>query len=241
MLDTKNTTTPTAIRPELEALSPRLQRLPVDDRGYPVPWFVAWVDGKPEFRAMDGAKWLLAVRERRCWVCGDRLGAYMTFVIGPMCGINRTTAEPGCHLDCAEWSARNCPFLSRPQMVRREDDFLNNEHLVEESAGTAITRNPGVALLWTTKQFHVFNDGQGKPLIHLGDPTAVRWYAEGRPATRAEVLQSVDSGFPALLSIAEEQDRKEGCGAVKALQQYRARFEQFLPAGAYEPPEWPGR
>jgi hypothetical protein len=48
--------------------------LPVDERGFPVPWFVAWFDGKPEFRAMDGLKWIRAVREHLCWVCGGRLG-----------------------------------------------------------------------------------------------------------------------------------------------------------------------
>jgi hypothetical protein len=66
-----------------------------------VPWFVAWFDGKPEFRAMDGLKWIRAVREHLCWVCGGRLGVWQTFVLGPMCGINRTTVEPPCHLECA--------------------------------------------------------------------------------------------------------------------------------------------
>ena len=41
------------LRAELEALPARLHFLPVDERGYPVPWFVAWRDGKPEFRAME--------------------------------------------------------------------------------------------------------------------------------------------------------------------------------------------
>src|SRR5690242_2247182 len=114
------------LRPELEQPLPdRIARLPLDERGYPVPWFVDWVDGKPEFRAMDPAKWKRAVKERLCWVCGDRLGVLLVFPIGPMCGINRTTAEPPSHRDCALWSVRNCPFLSRPHMVRREDALIN--------------------------------------------------------------------------------------------------------------------
>jgi hypothetical protein len=44
------------LKPTLESLPVRLQGLPIDERGYPVPWFVAWENGKPEFRAMDPLK-----------------------------------------------------------------------------------------------------------------------------------------------------------------------------------------
>lgn len=225
--------TPT-IRPELEALPARLRTLPLDERGYPVPWFVAWENGKPEFRAMDGAKWVRAVRERLCWVCGDPLGAYMTFVIGPMCGLNRTTAEPACHRECAEWSARNCPFLSRPHMVRREDERFNAA-THDNSPGCPILRNPGVTLLWTTKSFQLFPDGKGKHLIRIGEATSLQWFAEGRAATRAEVEASVTSGLPALQSMAEEQDREEPfAGAVAALARMTERFKRLWPTATGE-------
>lgn len=233
----------TMLRPELGTLPPRLQRLPVDERGYPVPWFVAWVKrgtmesvpsetpgAIPEFRAMDQHKWVRAIREDRCWVCGDILGAYKTFVIGPMCGINRTTTEPPCHLDCAKWSAANCPFLSRPQMVRRDNDGLL-ARTIANVAGEPITRNPGVTLLWTTKRFQVWPDDQSKPLIAVGAPTAVRWYAEGRPATRAEVEASVESGYPLLAKVALDQDREEGgTGARDELDRRRQWLEARYPS-----------
>jgi hypothetical protein len=106
----------------------RIRNLPVDERGYPVPWFVDWIDGKPEFRAMDGRKFDRCINEKLCWVCGERLKKHVAFVIGPMCTITRTSAEPPSHLDCAEWSVKACPFLSKPQMKRREDDLINNEN-----------------------------------------------------------------------------------------------------------------
>ena len=99
------TSTPT-YRPELnvDTMPDRIRRLPVF-RGYPVPWFVAWLEnGEPEFRAMDRAKWSRAIKDGLCWVCGERLGAHRVFVIGPMCGVNKTTSEPPCHAECAEWS-----------------------------------------------------------------------------------------------------------------------------------------
>jgi hypothetical protein len=189
---------------------------------------------------MDSDKWSLAIRERRCWVCGDALGKYLTFVLGSMCGVNRTTQEPPCHLDCAEWSARNCPFLSRPNMVRREVD-QTNPHLAAlnmNPAGNAIDRNPGVTLLWTTRTYCVFqvdgsipgsNPGQ---LIRIGDPVAIRAYRDGRVATRAEIEESTNSGLPKLLEVAEWQ----GDDAIRELEKSRAAFsrtlDQFVPMGA---------
>jgi len=37
----------TALRESLPSLPLAMRGLPRDHRGYPVPWFVAWVDGKP--------------------------------------------------------------------------------------------------------------------------------------------------------------------------------------------------
>lgn len=206
-----------------EPLPSRMQSLPVDERGYVVPWFVEWIDGKPEFRAMSGEKWLRAVREKLCWVCGERLGRYMTFVAGPMCGINRTSSEPPSHLECAQWSARNCPFLSNPEMIRRVDETIGAD--MSNVAGFAITRNPGVTMLWTTNTYSVFNDGHDKPLITFGEPTSVEWYACGRIATREQVMASIDSGLPALVAVAQKQD-----GAMKFLDEARQRFQKLIPA-----------
>jgi hypothetical protein len=213
------------IRPELEQLPERMRSLPMDERGYPVPWFVAWVDGKPEFRAMDTKKFIRALREKLCWVCGHRLGVNVCFVAGPMCGINRTNSEPPSHLDCARWSAVNCPFLSKPRMVRREDDVMDNAGFREKAAGLAITRNPGVAMLWITRQYEVFNDGTGKPLLQMGEPESVEWYASGRIATRAEVQESIDTGLPSLEAVARTQE-----GALPFLERAVQRFQKYLPA-----------
>lgn len=209
------------LRPELEALTDRLWSLP-RHRGYPVPWFVAWVDGVPEFRAADGRKWRQAIDDRLCWVCGQTLGRYLTFVLGPMCGINRTTAEPPCHRDCAQWSARNCPFLSRPEMVRREKDAPQGE-----MPGIALTHNPGVTLLWTTRQYGLFRDGLGGTLIRIGDPTAdgIEWWHRGKPATRDQVCAAIDLGLPKLRAIARGESPEAMANLDKAL----ARFLPLVP------------
>lgn len=218
------TTTP--LRAGLEPLTARLQGLPIDARGYPVPWFVAWFDapdgvGKvPDFRVVDTEKFRRAIRERRCWVCGDPLGKWLAFPIGPMCAITRTTSEPPSHLECAEWSIRNCPFIVNPSRTRNTATVPIGG---KEPAGFGLTRNPGVTALWLTRTFDACRAPVGNQgwLITVGDPERVTWWREGRRATSEEVEASVSSGFPALLALA----RQEGAFAVDALgQQYqRAR------------------
>lgn len=194
--DIRDTEKTMQLRPELEPLPIRMHSLPID-RGYPVPWFVEWVTKEglpvPEFRAMSPVKWVKAVKQRLCWVCGHRMGANLAFLIGPMCGITRTTSEPANHRECAVWSARNCPFLSRPHAERREPDV---PYL--EPAGFMIKRNPGVSLVWVTKGYKIFNDGKNQPLIEVGDPEEILFYSEGKPASYDQIRESVETGLPFL-------------------------------------------
>lgn len=224
-------------RPELEAMPPRIAKLPLDKRGYPVPWFVAWQNGEPEFRAMDGQKFARAVRERLCWVCGEPLGVHMTFPIGPMCALNRTIGEPPSHHECASWSARNCPFLSRPHMVRREDEAINNELLAEQSGGASLARNPGAICLWTTRSFRIFKSTGGASgyLIEIGEPERVEWFAQGRPATRAEAVASIESGLPTLEAMCDQEDVTRQPEARAELARRRLAVESLLPVDAVDP------
>ena len=208
------------MRPELTPLPVRMQRLPLDQRGYPIPRFVSTLeDGTRDFRIMDRGHWIRCVSQDRCWVCDAILGAYLAFVAGPMCGINRISSEPPCHRECAEWSAMNCPFLARPHMVRREDELTDQCH----SAGVMIKRNPGVAMVWITKGYKLIHDPGGEALIRVGEPYEVLWYAAGRAATRAEVEASIESGFPTLLEMCESE------AEVRHLQREREKFTEWLP------------
>lgn len=199
-----------------------IRALPIDPvRRVPVPWFVSWIDGKPEFRAMDGRKFDLALKERRCWVCGGRLDNRATYVIGPMCAVNRVSSEPPCHPACAGYSAQACPFLSRPGMVRRTAGMPEGG----ETAGVPIDRNPGVTCLWTgrTPGARPFDAGNGI-LFRLFEPIKVAWWREGRTATRQEVEDSVVSGLPILYRMAEAQ----GPEAVAHLERLRAEAQPLF-------------
>jgi len=200
-----------------------IARLPRNKANYPVPWFVWWNDeGVPDFRVVKPGAVPQALALRLCWICGHAFlpRENRAFTIGPMCAVNRISAEPPSHYGCAVFAATRCPFLIRPQMTRRE------RHMPAEAvppAGFSIRRNPGVALVWVTvhKGWHAFRDGDGGILFDVGEPRRVRWYAEGRAATRAEVLASIESGLPLLLDAA-------GAGGAEAVNELEAMRQRAL-------------
>ena len=207
----------------------RMQDLPRDHVGRPVPWFV-WFDGdgKPDFRVVGPGKLESALRASRCWVCGYGFagGEDRAWLIGPMCAVNLVTAEPPSHLDCATWSARNCPFLATPNMVRRDRHMPEG---AENPAGIMIRRNPGASVVWVTsyKGWKAEREGRGY-LFRLGPARRALWFAEGREATRAEVLASIDSGLPILREMAE----KDGAEAVAELERSIAAALAYSPEAA---------
>jgi hypothetical protein len=206
----------------------RMRWLPISDKGYPVPWFVEWIDGVPDFRVMDASKFVRAIKNDLCWLCGQTLGRFKCAVIGPMCAVNLTSAEPPSHKLCAEYAVRACPFLTKPKMRRNDKDIPGG---AIEPGGIMLERNPGVTLLWIMHDYRTFRTPSGV-LLRLGEPVEIIAYAEGRLATREELDASIASGLPALAKLAHD----EGNGAVEdlAAQVERAneRFKKTLKLAA---------
>lgn len=208
------------IRPGLPPVPKEMEHLPVDERGYPVPFFVAWVEGRPEFRASMRAAVQACVKHNVCWVCGFPLRGESVFTIGPMCSINRVSSEPPAHANCARYSALACPFLSRPHMDRRENDLPEG---IQAGAGFSIRRNPGVTLLWFAREFQVENHPKGRLWRFTRRPIGVEWYCRGRAATRREVLDAIESGYPEL----ERASKLDG--SARMLENWRAKAMQLVP------------
>ena len=199
----------------------KIARLPVDRRGYPVPRFVTYINGQPDFRVVN-SKWVAICRgDGRCWICGEHTGVYLAFVIGPMCSINRISSEPPSHLECAQFACKACPFMLNPQRGRNEENLPEGGDM----AGLAILRNPGVSLIWVTRKYSVMRDGGGL-LFKLGEPTALEWWTRGRKATHDEIMASIESGLPILREAAE----KQGPAAVLALEQQVKLGLSLVPA-----------
>ena len=206
----------------VEKMPLALARRPKTEQGYPVPWFVPFHDGKWDFRFVRPEKIPEAVNKNLCWTCGESLELPCAFVVGPMCAVNRTSAEPPSHIQCAVYAAKACPFLARPKL-----DRLSNRTELDKTgsttAGIMLDRNPGVALVWVTNhpvyRLHV-------RLFDIGDPVRVVWYAHSRKATREEVMESINTGLPSLRKLAEE----EGNGAPEALDEMVERAMPLVPA-----------
>lgn len=218
----------TDLRADIPTPPLRMSKLPLDRRGYPVPRFVAWFrDGKemnegygePDFRVV-GSGWLLkCIQFDLCWLCGEKLGKHKTFVVGPMCVVNRTSGEPPCHHECAEYAARACPFMTKPSRPRNEkglpaDGAMNPNGLA---------RNPGATALYVTFGYRWLNQ---HGVIRMNAPERVEWWAQGRTATRAEIEHSISTGLPLLRKVAED----EGPSAVRALEKMTADAQHLLPS-----------
>lgn len=201
----------------------KMRRLPLDDVGRPVPFFVEYVDGKPDFRIMNSVSLRRAITENLCWLCGTRLSRSprpATFVAGPMCLINRTSAEPPNHRECAEWSVKACPFLSTPKKLRRETGMPETK----EAPGIMLARNPGVTGLIDAERWKAIQVPNGV-LFRFSYIRKVTWHAEGRKATAEEVHESIRTGMPHLISLAKEQ----GPEAEDALWTMYREVEKWIP------------
>jgi hypothetical protein len=193
-------------------IPPRMRSLPIDARGYPVPKFVRYIDGVPDFRVIDADFMRRAIRNRLCWICGQRLGVFLAVCSGPMCVLSGTVSEPGQHISCARFAVQACPFMTHPNRAR-------NEHGLPEdkmAPGIMIKRNPGVAAIYVTKTLKLFRPPIGEGILfRLGEPVSCEWWAHGRPATRDEVMAAINSGLP-LLREAAQQDGPEGMAELEA-------------------------
>jgi hypothetical protein len=198
-----------------------LAALPRDRRGYPVPWFVKWYDGQPDFRVIDTPKWGRAVAGRRCWVCGEKLTRYLAWCLGPMCVLNRISSEPPAHKGCALFAAKYCPFLSNPRM-HRQDHNLPSPDLLVDPAGIHFEGNPGICVVWIALDYEVFA-APGGQLIQLGEPVEVRWFQSGERASPDAATEALRAGFQKLGQLATT-DEDHGI-----LAEYLARAERWLP------------
>jgi hypothetical protein len=197
-----------------------MRHLPLDERGYPIPFFVTFIDGAPDFRVVDDVAMVAAINQRRCWICGSTLRSLCAFTVGPMCAINRISAEPPSHPECAEYAVKACPFMVMPKMVRRTNDLPESVRISEFNN----PRNPGVMLMWLTRKWDIVEVNKGL-IFNMGSPTAVFWFTRGRPATRLEALKSFSEGGQILCEAAG----KEGPDAVNEFDRRLIEATKFLP------------
>lgn len=101
----------------------RMEHLPLDHRGYPVPFNVAHdKDGKPLFAVNNPEKEMKCLTELRCPICGGDLhdedpNVGMWFVGGPLSALvpgGSYLALPG-HEECTRYAMKVCPYMAAPR------------------------------------------------------------------------------------------------------------------------------
>jgi hypothetical protein len=145
-------------------IPPRIASLPVDSRGYPIPWNVLRnAAGEVFFTVNDDRKAWEALRRQLCPICGERLGKWKWFVGGPRSAFD----EHGWYLDlpghheCMQYALTICPYLAAPKYLGRIDvvhpeklppeaDILLDETMISDRpevfvavASDAIEAKPG--------------------------------------------------------------------------------------------------
>lgn len=163
------------------------------------PWFVAIVNGKPDFRIADKDKLRRALEEKLCWICGEHLDVGV-FVTMPSCAVLRLVPEPPSHRECALEAIKTCPYLLGRE--RRSDGSLNMHDM----------KNPGASMLWTTKHWKA-----ERGLIWIGEPLKVEWFCQGREATRREVKDAIESRIAFLETFATPELVGRGLQTVESM------------------------
>ena len=175
------------------------------------PSTASWASIKCHSRSMPTSDGIAVFMQLgRCWLCGTQRGRFQSYVIGPMCAINRVSGEPGSHLACAEYAVRACPFMVNPDRHRGEAHIPEGAYMSEYHNPA----NPGVNLIWTSRNGHPMRAPNGNVLFDIGHPEHVEWYCRGRPATHTESMNALLRGAAFL----REQAQQEGDDARLALE-----------------------
>lgn len=159
----------------------QLQHLKVDERGYPIPFFVPIVKGKPEFRYMDAKKVDMAIDQHLCHICGKKLHPdYFYFISGPIGLMNGVSSDAAMHRECAEFALEVCPHML----------YQKAERKVEESGPTPhIKKKPDCLFLIKTSKYKAkFYPEFGYRLIHYKPVGAEKYIYINNKLQKDEII-----------------------------------------------------
>lgn len=210
------------LRKNLPPLPVRLAKLAVAENGYPIPYFVGKKDGKIDFRVVDQDKILQCIRFSKCWICGEPLGKFKSFVGGPISTLTALSYEPPCHVECATFAVKACPHII---------NTMHSLRPVEESPAIAVNKNvmthhPDVYAVYTTDSYTV-DPNQGHLSFNIGHPLSIEWWYKGGLATREQVDAAIEK---AVVKMCEGMSSSQSTQVQRSISMAVARLNRFLPA-----------
>lgn len=142
---------------QLPEIPKSLSHLKIDKRGYPIPYFVGYINGEPEFRLTDARKQHKCIEKKLCGICGKKItsGVYV-FISGILGYTNRISSDPAMHESCARFSLEICPHLHFEKTDRRENGI---EHIKQDVAGMVLTK-PKILMLARADKYKDFKAEQ---------------------------------------------------------------------------------
>lgn len=165
-----------------------LSHLKIDKRGYPVPFFVSWINGEPEFRYLDAVRAKMIIDNKLCHICGKKLNKdFFYFISGPIGLQNRISSDAAMHKTCAEFSLRACPHLYLQKADRRDNDEL----------GKAIGSMPSPVIREKPNTLFLIKSNKFKKVLHEGQtylqyrPVSTEKYIYENGKLIKELLQSL--------------------------------------------------
>lgn len=96
-------------------LPTKMQDLPVDVRGFPIPYII-WRDqaGKPHFKINDDYRVEVAISNDLCAICGKKMNNDKWLIGGPDSAFHPNGAyiDTPNHHECGQYALQVCPYLA---------------------------------------------------------------------------------------------------------------------------------
>lgn len=162
----------------------RMKRFPLWN-GFPVH-FTVFRDkqGVPDFQVMYETRRIECFRKNWCHLCGRNLapGPYH-FIGSEKCIRLRAFIDGPMHIECAEYAAKVCPFLSSPSyhgqiqwieddgsVTKEYRDTRPNRMALAAASRYVVARNPGESRVRKVTQIGILEESVPAPLAT--DPTS---------------------------------------------------------------------
>jgi hypothetical protein len=159
----------------------RIAHLRRDVRGYPIFYAIQPPgeirDGDTvDFRVLSVTHHLQCARERRCAICGGRVGSSLFWIGGPMCVQNRVFGDGFMHEECCRYSQRVCPYLTIAAKVY--SDRAVTDARVGETLGdvNAILTKPQRICVYRCREYHLVPAPGAKHVYRVPPGGACEWY-----------------------------------------------------------------
>ena len=157
-----------------------LAHLPVDKRGYPIPYFVPIVDGEAEFKYGDPHKVDICLKYNKCWVCGRKIKLPAYVITGPVGRKNNVVSDLPMHERCARYSLIICPHMYIEKTKRFTDDDEGNDML-------HVHGKPSEIYLIRIDKFKVIRAPSTQKVIRFREVTSEKYIYKNNMLTKENI------------------------------------------------------